>query len=228
MESWWELGEWSGHSGNTLEVWRLTCPFCEEEGNFGLAYHAEKKKASSTKKLNFDLYQCRNCMAYVHVFWSAAEHSIGHSIYDFMVLPWPIGKAKPLDNWPDDVQRFWSQAHESLGIKNWDAAAVMARSAVQATMRDKGAVGKDLYGEIEDLAAKGSLPPLMKEWSHEVRVLGNESAHPKPGTPPPTQEDARDIVQFLDSLLLYLYEYPKRISDYRARRKSKEASTKIP
>src|SRR6516225_7567514 len=66
MESWWELGEWSGHSGNTLEVWRLTCPFCEEEGNFGLAYHAEKKKASSTKKLNFDLYQCRNCMAYVH------------------------------------------------------------------------------------------------------------------------------------------------------------------
>jgi len=167
-------------------------------------------------------------MAYVHVFWSAAEHSIGHSIYDFMVLPWPIGKAKPLDNWPDDVQRFWSQAHESLGIKNWDAAAVMARSAVQATMRDKGAVGKELYGEIEDLAAKGSLPPLMKEWSHEVRVLGNESAHPKPGTPPPTQEDARDIVQFLDSLLLYLYEYPKRISDYRARRKSKEASTKIP
>jgi hypothetical protein len=24
MESWWELGEWRGHSGNTLEVWRLT------------------------------------------------------------------------------------------------------------------------------------------------------------------------------------------------------------
>jgi len=25
MESWWELGDWNGYSGSTLEVWRLTC-----------------------------------------------------------------------------------------------------------------------------------------------------------------------------------------------------------
>jgi len=158
-------------------------------------------------------------MAYVHVFWSAAE--AGHSLYDYTAMPWPIGKAKASENWPPDVQRFWTQAHESLGIKNWDVSAVMARSAVQVTMRDKGAVGKDLYTEIEDLAAKGDLPPLMREWSHEVRVLGNDSAHPKPNAPPTTPQDARDIVQFLDSLLLYLYDYPKRISDYRLRRKTK-------
>ena len=205
-----------------MEMRRLTCPFCEEEGNFAIAHHAEKKKASSSKTLNFDLFQCRNCMAYVHVFWSASEHSIGHSLYDFMVLPWPInGKARPSDNWPPDVQRYWSQARESLRIKSWDAVAVMARSAVQLTMRDKGATGKDLYHEIEDLATKGTLPPLMREWSHEVRELGNDSAHPRAGAPPTTQEDARDIVEFLDSLLLYLYEYPKRISDYRARRIAK-------
>lgn len=228
MESWWELGEWYGHSGKALEVWRLICPFCEEEGNFVLAHHAEKRKGSSTKILNFDLYQCKNCMNFIQVFWSAAEHSIGHSIYDYKVLPWQLGKARPSDNWPPDVQRFWSQAHESLGIKNWDAAAAMARSAVQAAMRDKKAEGGDLYHEIEDLAAKGTLPPLIKEWSHEVRILGNESVHPKPGAPPTTEEDARDGVEFLDCLLLYLYEYPKRISDYRARRKLKKASTKIP
>jgi hypothetical protein len=220
MESWWELGEWKGHSGNMMEVWRLVCPFCKEQGNFGRASHAEKEKANSKKRLNFDLYQCRNCMAYVHVFWSASEHSVG-GLYDYMVLPWPIGKAKPSENWPDDVQRFWTQAHDSLRGENWDAAAVMARSAVQVTMRDKGAVGKDLYSEIEDLAAKGDLSPLMKEWSHEVRVLGNDSAHPKTNAPPTPPEDARDIVQFLDSLLLYLYDYPKRIGDYRLRRKTK-------
>jgi hypothetical protein len=117
MESWWELGEWSGNSGNKLEVWRLTCPFCEEDGNFALAHHAEKQKANSSKKLNFDLYQCRNCMSYVHVFWSASEHSIGQSLYASMVLPWPLGKAKPSENWPPSVQNYWVQAHESLGIK---------------------------------------------------------------------------------------------------------------
>jgi hypothetical protein len=161
-------------------------------------------------------------MAYVHVFWANAENAIGHPLYDFRVLPWPIGKAQPSENWPSDVQRFWTQAHDSLRAENWDAAAVMARSAVQVTMRDKGAVGKDLYNEIEDLAKKGDLPPLVKEWSHEVRVLGNDSAHPKPNTRPTTTEDARDIVQFLDSLLLYLYDFPKKISDYRERRKPKK------
>jgi hypothetical protein len=192
-----------------------------EEGNFGLAHHAEKQKANSKKKLNFDLYQCRNCMAYVQVFWSAAEHSIGHPLYDFKVLPWPLGKPQPSENWPPDVQRFWVQSHSSLGGENWDAAAVMARSAVQITVRDKGAVGKSLYSEIEDLAAKGDLPPLMKEWSHEVRELGNDSAHPEPNKPAMTPQDARDIVQFLDSLLLYLYDFPKRVSDYRLRQKTK-------
>jgi hypothetical protein len=97
----------------------------------------------------------------------------------------------------------------------------MARSAVQITMRDKGAVGKALFNEIEDLASKGDLPPLMNEWSHEVRELGNDSAHPKPNKPPTTSQDARDIVQFLDALLLYLYDFPKRVSDYRLRRKAK-------
>src|ERR1700730_10941938 len=167
MESWWELGEWSGHSGNTMQLWRQTCPFCREQGNFALSHHAEKQKGSSKKKLNFDLCQCLNCMAYVQVFWSAAERAIGHSLYDFMALPWPIGKASPSENWPPDVHGFWVQAHETLGIENWDAAALMARSAVQVTMRDKGAVWKDLYNEIEDLAPKGNLPPLVKDWSHE-------------------------------------------------------------
>jgi hypothetical protein len=64
-----------------------------------------------------------------------------------------------------------------LGIESWDDAAVMARSAVQVTMRDKGAVGKDLYTEIENLTAKGDF--------------------------------------------LYLYDFPKKISDYRQRRKPK-------
>ena len=187
-----------------------------------LAHHAEKKKGSSNKKLNFDLYQCGNCMNYVQVFWSATE-MIGHALYDFRMVPWPLGKAKASDNWPPEVQRYWTQAHETLAIKNWDAAAAMARSAVQAAMRDRGAVGKDLYIEIEDLAGKGDLPPLMKEWSHEVRKLGNDSVHPRTGVLPTTQEDARDIVQFLDLLLLYLYDYPKRISDYRLRRQSKQS-----
>ena len=71
------------------------------------------------------------------------------------------------------MKRFWIQAHDSLKNENWDAANVMARSALQFVVRDKSAA---------------------------------------------TPQDARDIVNFLDLLLLYLYDLPKQIADFRQRK----------
>jgi len=202
-----------------MEVWRLKCVFCAEKGNFHCVFHEVKQKPNSSKRLNFDVYQCKNCMGFLHVLWSAGEfaHSID-GLYSYQVLPWPIGRPEASENWPPTVQRFWVQAKESLRIENWDAAAVMARSALQFAVRDKGAKGSGLYAEIEDLATKGILHPLMKDWSHEVRELGNDSAHPDSEAPATSPQDARDIVQFLDFLLMYLYDLPKHIGDYRQRR----------
>ena len=60
----------------------------------------------------------------------------------------------------------------------------------------------------------------MKEWANELRELGNESAHPQPDQTATDRNDARDVVNFLNFLLEYLYTLPKQIRDYRDRRKS--------
>ena len=70
MDSWWGLGEWSGHRGEKLSLYLITCPFCGEKGNFDTAFHAEKKKPNGHKVLNFDTLKCGNCASYVQVFWS--------------------------------------------------------------------------------------------------------------------------------------------------------------
>jgi hypothetical protein len=226
MNSWWQLGEGSGFQGDKLEVWRLTCAFCLEKGNFKSAFHGEKKKPNSSKRLNFDVYQCTNCGGFIHVLWSAGEFSAGmHGLYSFHAMPLPLRKAEPSENWPAVVQRFWIQAKESLKGENWDAAAVMARAALQTALRDKGAVGKSLKGEIEDLSTKGIMHPLMKDWSHEVRELANDSAHPDPTSPATNAQDAGDIVRFLEFLLLYLYDFPKEISDFRSRRNGLDSTS---
>ena len=66
------------------------------------------------------------------------------------------------------------------------------------------------------------MPPIIKEWSHEVRDLGYDTAHPKPDQPPTTPEDAKAVVGFLDFLLEYLYNLPEQIKSYRE--KKNEAS----
>jgi hypothetical protein len=147
--------------------------------------------------------------------WSA-----GDQLHDYHVLPWPIRIEKHPDHWPENAGRFWVQTHRSLADGNWDAAAVMARSALQAALREQKAKGANLKQEIDDLASRGLLPPTMKEWADTLRELGNDSAHPKPDQAATRPDDARDIARFLDFLLEYLFTLPHQIREYRERGKA--------
>lgn len=218
MKSWWDLGEWVGDYGSDLALHNITCPFCMENGNFKIEFHAQKKKANSAKKLNFDTLKCNNCSGYVMTLWSASEMG---GIHDYRLLPFSLRTENFPKHWPETVGRYWVQARRNLVDENWDAAALMARSSLQAAIREQGGEGKNLHQEIEDLARKGILPAIMKEWSHNVRELGNDSAHPHPEQKPTDKIDAADIVSFLDFLLEYLYTLPKRIEDYRVRNSEK-------
>jgi len=217
MDSWWNLGEWSGYNGSELAHYEITCPFCGERGNFSVEFSAKKKKPNGHKVLNFDTLKCGSCASFVQVVWSGT-----HNMHDFRAQPWPLKISKAPDHWPEAIGRHWLQAKRSLKDENWDAAAVMARSALQLALREQGATGRTLYDEIDDLANKGTLPSIMREWAHEVRGLGNDSAHPALDQAATDPRDARDIVQFLDFFLEYSYSLPKKINDYRTRRSSGE------
>ena len=217
MDSWWQLGEGSGHTGESLAMYQITCPFCMERGNFEVAFQAAKKKPNSDKKLNFDTLKCGNCSGYVMVLWSAGEGMFGSGLHDYRVLPWPLKLEYHPEHWPGIVGRHWLQAKRNLAGENWDAAIVMARSSLQAALRDQGASGKNFKEEINDLAEKGILPPIMKDWSTEVRQFGNRSAHPDPEEGAPSGQDARELVRFLDYFLECTYSLPHRIEKYRQR-----------
>ncbi|MCI0423516.1 MAG: DUF4145 domain-containing protein [Acidobacteria bacterium] len=216
MDSWWSLGEWSGQMGTDLAIYQIECPFCGESGNFSTEYSAKKKKPNGRKVLNFDTLKCGNCASYVQVFWSA-----GDGLHAFRVQPWPLSLKKAPEHWPEAIGRYWLQAKRNIKDENWDAATVMARSALQLALRDQKAAGKNLREEIDDLAQKGVLPKIMQEWAHTVRELGNDSAHPKTGQKPTDPRDARDIARFLDFFLEYSYSLPKQINEYRQRKGEK-------
>ena len=217
MDSWWQLGEWSGYEGESLAAYRITCPFCMERGNLETEHHAEKNKANSRKKLNFDTLKCGNCSGYVMVLWSANEFGFGSRLHDFRLLPSPLRLETHPKEWPVDVGRYWLQAKRSLVGENWDAAVPMARSSLQAALRHQGAKGGNLKEEINHLADRAALPPVMKDWSHEIRLLGNISAHPGQADDPPSAIQAKDLVNFLDLFLELTYSLPRRIAEFRKR-----------
>ena len=87
------------------------------------------------------------------VFWSSSNFSKFH---DFRTLPWPTETTKFPEHWPKDIGQYWMEAQRSLEGKNWNAAAVMARSAVQLALRYHKAAGNNLKQEIDDLAKRVS------------------------------------------------------------------------
>lgn len=215
MNSLWDFGEWRGQRGKDLALASIQCPFCNECGNFSFAHKASKERSTDHKELHFDTLKCGNCAGYVLAFWSAACNGL---IHDSVIFPQTRLISKAPKEWPSDVGENWVEAHRSLSGENWKAATMMARSALQAALRQQGAKGANLKSEIDGLAAKGILPPVMKDWSTDIRELANDAAHPKPGQAPPSARDAQDIVGFLDYLFEYLYTLPHRVAEYRARR----------
>jgi hypothetical protein len=150
------------------------------------------------------------------VFWSA-----GSGLHDYKAVPWPLTHSRYPAHWPPDIGRYWLQAQRNLDGENWDAAAIMAGSALQLALRSQGADGNTLQDEVKDLAAKGVLPPIMVEWADEVRWLRNPVTHPKPGQEGTSKKDATDVIEFLDFLLRYLLDLPHQINQYRLRKSDK-------
>jgi hypothetical protein len=215
--NWWQLGEGSGYRSydDDLPLQEITCGFCGESGHFSVVSRVKKQHGGQNKELHYDVFSCQQCGNYTAVFWGMGNSGL----VGFHQVPWLRNTTKHPKHWPDDVGRYWLQAKRSIEASNYDAAALMARSAVQLTLRYQNATGSNLYKEIEDLGAKGILPPIMVEWAHEVRELGNSNAHPSPGADGTSAADAHAVVEYLTMLLKMVYDLPHQIAEHRVRKK---------
>jgi hypothetical protein len=180
----------------------------------------EKKKPGQDRKvLHYDTLKCGHCGNLMFAFWSTSMSGHGtNSIHDYRTLPWAKNTTSFPKHWPDDVGKYWLEARRSIEGKNWIAAALMARSAIQLVARKAGGKGSNLKQEIDDLAAKSLILPIMQEWAHEVRVLANEGTHPQPQTVGTSEKDAKDVVEYLSFLMQVMYNLPLQIKEYRGRK----------
>ncbi|PJI43034.1 MAG: hypothetical protein CTR54_11220 [Rhizobium sp.] len=214
--SWWDLGEGRGYRSydGDLPLNEVTCGFCGEVGRFGFESRVSKTKPDKSKELHYDVLVCQQCGNLTSVFWGMGNSGL----VGIHQVPWPRNTTRWPEHWPDDVGRYWLQAKRSVEASNYDAAALMARSAVQLILRYQEAEGDSLFKEIKDLGSKGILPPIMVDWAHEVREIGNSNAHPMPGASGTLAADALAVVEYLSMLLKIVYDLPHQIAEHRGRK----------
>lgn len=129
------------------------------------------------------------------------------------IIPSPPEPPKDI---PEPVERYFRQGVDNLS-RNYDAAGIMFRKALETALKIKFPKIGDmsLKNRIDKIAAQGALTSDLAAWANEIRDVGNEAAH---GKHPSSKEDAQDLHDFTQLVLLYLYTLPAMLSKAQARR----------
>ncbi len=138
-------------------------------------------------------------------------------------LLFPTPPTGDLDGVPQSVSTALEQAVRSFRTGSYDAAALMCRRAVEAVCRALDATGSNLASKLQSLYGSGHIDQKLLKWAHGVRLLGNDAAHEVEQRI--SKEDARDILNLTEAVLLYVFSLDKKFREFENRRAGATAKT---
>lgn len=175
---------------------------------------------------------CRNCgwpsickISSVNIGYPESSSFIAdeqHAWHEWIPLK---QSGKEYEDVPDQIASAASEAYSCFSINANRAAVLMARTAIEATAKDKQITGGDLYHKIDAMADKNIITGQLAEEAHEIRLLGNDMAHGDLAEPV-SEEDASDILGFLDSVMDYVYQQPMLLQKRKALRERRRQAKK--
>ena len=95
----------------------------------------------------------------------------------------------------------------------------MCRKTLEGICVEHGTKGGNLVSALKELKDKGIIEIRLFEWADALRISGNEAAHDVNVTI--SAEDARDILEFTNALLEYVFTFRDKFEEFKNRRSSK-------
>ena len=154
--------------------------------------------------------KCSKCRRHILFYGNGAKGGDGTKLE--VVQMWP-SLPSASEDLPVNARRFLQQALESKHAP--DGAIMLAASAIDAMLKEKGYKTGSLYSRIESAANKGVLTPEMRDWAHEIRLSANEPRHADDDFNGATAEDADQVIEFANALGEYLFVLPTRVQKWK-------------
>lgn len=107
-----------------------------------------------------------------------------------------------------DVKKLYDEARRCMSTNCFTGSILCSRKLLMnIAVSKKAAEGLTFVEYVEYLAANHYTPPGSEEWVNHIRQKGNEATHE---IKEPSPEDAKDLIDFLELLLIFIYEFPAR------------------
>lgn len=142
------------------------------------------------------------------------QGSIDNLGYKVMKI-WPEHVESPIPNHlSHEVEKAFKGAERNFQMEDGeDAAAMLYRRSIDIAIRIKHPEIKGLLApRIASLVDKGLLPPQMKQWADQIRLIGNEGAHEPEGV---SKEDLEPMRYFTEAFLRYFITIPFQVALHR-------------
>lgn len=126
---------------------------------------------------------------------------------------------------PDVPNKIAETAHEAWTCHAAGAhrgAVMLARAVVESTAKEKGIKNGTLNIKIDELANQGFIRKVVAEQAHEIRHMGNSTAHGDLDDAV-TPEDSEEVLNLMAEVLNEVWQAPTRSRRLAKARKAKKA-----
>ncbi|PLC03014.1 hypothetical protein CY658_24290 [Variovorax sp. RO1] len=135
-----------------------------------------------------------------------SEYAILEKLYPPRISDY-VGLKTDLWLLPDKLRSIYQETSQALTAQQPVLTGIGVRAILETLCKDKAAAGKTLFDQIDDLVKKQLLTPARAAILHQIRTLGNKSAHEVAPHTPPQLSLAMSVV---DHLLEEVYIIPNK------------------
>jgi hypothetical protein len=117
---------------------------------------------------------------------------------------------------PEPIRASFDETLACFAGRTYTATAIMCRRTVEGVCMHHGAPKGTLEKQLKWLQTQGIIEQGLFDWADMLRLAGNDAAHNVDVTL--SQNDARDLVDFADAHLQYVFTFKDQFKAYKQRR----------
>jgi hypothetical protein len=139
------------------------------------------------------------------------------------IYPPREGRLNP--NIPSSIRLAYEEARTCYKSKAYTATAIMCRKTLEGIADEQNITAKNLALALKEMRDKRIIENRLFDWADMLRISGNEAAHGVKTTINP--QDAKDILEFTNALIEYIFTFQERFTQFQERRKIQSSSSSI-
>lgn len=164
----------------------------------------------------YSLLSCTKCGSPILIRQANIGNMAEGNKWDTPYLLFPATDLRVNPSAPRDIQAAFEEACSCYRAQAFTASAIMCRKTLEGICAAHSVSERTLASSLKKMKDSGLIDERLFEWSDSLRIAGNEAAH---GVGLSIgQSDAKDILEFTNAILDYMFSYRDRFEKFKKRR----------